>query len=249
VTATSLAPLPTPFRWDGEHIAIDLGGMATALFTTRRGGVSSGPFGSLNLGFLTGDEPARIDENRERLLALTGQTRLLQGRQVHGSVVERVAEPHDERREADGQATARRDAAAVVLTADCLAVALASPAAVAMVHAGWKGLSEGVLEEGVGAVRELGGDGGPLVAAIGPAACGRCYEVRDDVRAALGLAPLGRPEPIDLKAIARDRLEAAGVETVHDAGLCTIHDDAALFFSHRRDRGVTGRQAGAVWRT
>ena len=247
MTATTLAPLPTPFRWDGEHIAIDLGGMATALFTTRRGGVSAGPFASLNLGFLTEDDPANIEANRGRLLERTGQSRLLQGRQVHGTIVERVARPHDDRQESDGQATALRDLAAVVLTADCLPIAIAAEGAVAMVHAGWKGLAGGVVEEGIRAARELGGED-ELVAAIGPAACGRCYEVRDDVREAFGLEPLGRPAPIDLKAIARERLEAVGAE-VHDVGLCTIHDDPALFFSHRRDRGVTGRQAGAVWRT
>jgi YfiH family protein len=241
--------LPAPFRWAGEHIGIDLGGMATALFTTRRGGVSAAPYDTLNLGLLTDDDPEAVAENRERLLVRTGTRRLLQGRQVHGAVVERVRSERStgELLDADGQATALQNVAAVVLTADCLAVALASQGAVAMVHAGWRGLADGVVEEGLRALRELDPSGDRLVAAIGPAACGRCYEVGDEVREAFGVAPTGGPAPIDLKAIARARLEAAGAE-VHDVGLCTIHDDPSLFFSHRRDRGLTGRQAGAVWR-
>ena len=115
-----------------------------------------------------------------------------------------------------------------------------------MVHAGWRGLADGVVEEGIAAVRELGGEG-ELVAAIGPGACGRCYEVGDEVREAFGHDPAGGPAPIDLKAIAREKLKAAGA-IVHDVELCTMHDDRALFFSHRRDNGLTGRQAGAVWR-
>lgn len=254
-TATTL---PAPFTWRDGHIGIDLGRTARALFTTRRGGVSAAPFDTLNLGLLTDDDPDAVRENRERLRLATGTRRLLQGRQVHGTVVERHETPSagapgdvfdaapGELTDADGQATAGEGLAAVVLTADCLPIAIASPHAVAMVHAGWKGLAGGVVAEGIAAVRELGGDG-PLVAAIGPGACGRCYEVRDDVRAAFGLAPLGRPAPIDLKAIARAELEDAGAE-VHDVALCTMHDDPGLFFSHRRDRGRTGRQAGAVWR-
>jgi copper oxidase (laccase) domain-containing protein len=117
-----------------------------------------------------------------------------------------------------------------------------------MVHAGWRGLAGGIVEEGAAAVRELGGDG-PLVAAIGPAACGRCYEVGDEVRAAFGLAPVGGPAAIDLKAIAHARLAAAGAGAVHDVGLCTMCSGPGLFFSHRGDGGRTGRQAGVVWRS
>src|SRR5215212_10059856 len=99
--------LPAPFAWDGEHIAIGLGGSATALFTTRRGGVSPAPFDSLNLGLLTDDDPANVRENRERLRAATGARAVLQGRQVHGGVVERRAEGDGrDLTDADGQATA-----------------------------------------------------------------------------------------------------------------------------------------------
>jgi hypothetical protein len=251
VTGTQTAALVAPFAWHGDHVAADLGHGATVLFTTRRGGVSSPPFDTLNLGLTTGDDVGDVAENRRRLRALVGRP-VAHGRQVHGTAVERVASaPADDcaPRDSDGQATALTDVAALVLTADCLAIALATPHAVAMVHAGWRGLAGGVLEEGLAAVRELGGDGGPLTAAIGPAAGGCCYEVGDEVRAAFGQAPVGGPAPIDLKAIARDRLAAAGATAVHDVGLCTMCGDPSLFFSHRRDRERTGRQGGVVWRS
>jgi YfiH family protein len=221
------------FRAAGEHLAIDLPG-GTALFTTRRGGVSEGPYASLNLGLWTDDDSGRVRENRERLRAEVGAQRLAQGRQVHGTRVVVDAEGIEE---ADGQVTTAPGVAAMVLVADCLPVALAGPDRVAMLHAGWRGLAGGVLEAGVEAT-------GAVCAAIGPGIGPCCYEVGDDVRAVFGT---GEPT-LDLKAIARARLEAAGVRDIHDCGLCTSCD-AERFFSHRRDRGVTGRQAGLAWRS
>jgi YfiH family protein len=240
-------PLPAPFRWEGGHVAADLDG-GRVLFSTRRGGVSSGPFTSLNLGRLTADDGANVDANRDRLAAAVGlpRSRFLYGRQVHGGTVRRATEPPSDARppaDEDGQATALEDAAALVFTADCLPVALVAGGAVASLHGGWRGLAEGVLAEGVAALRDVGASG-PIVAALGPAARGCCYEVGDEVHAAFGTS--GRT--VDLKAIARERLEAAGVDEVHDCGLCTMCDPER-FFSHRRDRGVTGRQAGVAWRS
>ena len=155
----------------GDHLAIALPG-GTALFTSRRGGVSEGPYASLNLGLWTDDARAPVRENRARVQNLTGG-RLAQARQVHGTdIVE--ADP-DTVAEADGQVTAEHGVAAMALVADCLPIALVAPEGVAMLH-------------------------------------------------------------------------AAGVEDVHDCGLCTMHD-AERFFSHRRERGVTGRQAGIAWRS
>jgi YfiH family protein len=189
-----------------------------------------------------------VERNRERLAAIVGVPLegLLQGRQVHAARVERRATGDGTLNEADGQATQVPGLAPMVITADCLPVALIAPGAVAMVHAGWRGLAAGVLEEGLRTVRELGGDGA-VRAAIGPGAGGCCYEVGPEVHAAFGRAP--ERGPIDLKAIAAERLAAAGTEEVHDVGLCTICSDPALFFSHRRDDGLTGRQAGVAWRT
>ena len=229
-----------------EHIEVDLGHGARGLFTTRRGGVSKAPYDSLNLGRWTDDDPAAVEENRSRVLATTGCRVFAQGRQVHGSHVVRVDGEPGDLVDADGQATALDGVAAIVLTADCLPVLLAADGAVAAIHAGWRGLAGGVLEEGVRALRDVGGSG-PVTAAIGPAACGRCYEVGDEVREAFGHAPLGRPAPIDLKAIARERL--AGAAEIHDVDRCTMCDPERAFFSHRADGGVTGRQAGVVWRT
>ncbi|MGZ4194272.1 MAG: polyphenol oxidase family protein, partial [Solirubrobacteraceae bacterium] len=116
-----------------------------------------------------------------------------------------------------------------------------------MLHAGWRGLAAGVLAEGVAALRELGA-AGPLTAAIGPGAGVCCYEVGGEVHAVFrGYPDARRGRNIDLKAIARAELARAGVEHVHDAELCTICAGETLFFSHRRDRGLTGRQAGIAW--
>jgi YfiH family protein len=244
--------LPTPFRWHGDHIAASLPG-GEVLFSTRRGGVSQGPFASLNLGRLTEDEGANVDANRERLAAAVGRPRerFLYGRQVHEATVRRATEPPGPGRPAadeDGQATALRDAAALVFVADCLPVMLVADGAVAALHGGWRGLAGGILAEGVAALRELGA-GGPVGAALGPAARGCCYEVGEEVHAHFGDhdARVGERN-LDLAAVARAQLEAAGVEEVLDVELCTICGDPSLFFSHRRDDGVTGRQAGVVWR-
>jgi YfiH family protein len=223
------------FRAEGEHLTIDLPG-GTALFTTRRGGRSEGAFASLNLGLWTDDDAERVSANRELVREQAGVKRLAQGRQVHGARVVVDAEGIEE---ADGQVTTALDVAAVVLTADCLPVALAGPDSVCMVHAGWRGLAAGVLEAGVAALGDR-----PVSAAIGPGVGPCCYEVGDDVRAVFGTSE----RTLDLKAIARERLRAAGVAQIQDCGLCTACD-AERFFSHRRDRGVTGRQAGLVWRS
>ena len=117
-----------------------------------------------------------------------------------------------------------------------------------MLHGGWRGLAGGILAEGVRALREVGG-AGPVTAALGPAARGCCYEVGEEVHAAFAAYDARRGERgLALEAVARAQLEAAGVAAVHDTGLCTMCADPALFFSHRRDGGVTGRQAGVAWR-
>jgi len=240
--------LPAPFATAGEHIGIALPG-GRALFTTRRGGVSEGAYASLNLGRWTEDDPGAVHRNRMIVADLVGVPldAVVQGRQVHGARVERSATTGGAIEEADGQATAERGLALLVLTADCLPIALIAPGAVAMLHAGWRGLAAGVLEQGVRAMRELVGDA-EVQAAIGPGAGGCCYEVGPEVHAAFGEAAAG-PARIDLKTIARERLTAAGVGQVHDVGLCTLCAEPGVFFSHRRDGGATGRQAGIAWRS
>jgi hypothetical protein len=243
---------PDPFYAFGEHLAIDLDG-ARVVFTTRRGGFSSGPYESLNLGRLTADRPEDVQRNRAALKEQLG-VQIAYIRQVHGNAVRRVVAPPVEPTgtvelpECDGQATALPGVAPMVMTADCLPVAVAGPGAVAMLHAGWRGLDGGILAEGVDALRELGA-GSPLHAAIGPGAGSCCYEVGEEVHATFAAQGLDirNGRNLDLKAIAREQLERAGVEVVHDVDLCTICGDPTLLFSHRRDGGVTGRQAGVVW--
>jgi YfiH family protein len=195
--------------------------------------------------------------------ALTGcpRERFLYGRQVHGATVRRATEPPGPARPhaaEDGQATALRGHPALVFVADCLPVLLAAErsgdereaqgrGAVAAIHAGWRGMAAGIVAEGVVAVRELGGEG-PVTALVGPGARGCCYEVGEEVHALFGRHDARSGDRrLDLPAVARAKLVEAGVSEVHDSGLCTICW-FGLFFSHRRDGGVTGRQAGIVWR-
>jgi len=252
--------LPDPFYELGHHFAIDLPG-SRAAFSTRRGGHSTGPYQSLNLGWLTDDERRAVTRNRETLQAELGAPRLSFVHQVHGAEVRRITagggwEPSHRERvggiRLDGQATDRTDVALCALTADCLPIAVAGVGggrSVAMLHAGWRGLATGIIASGVEAVRELGADG-ELSAAIGPGAGPCCYEAGEEVHepfADIGEAHVGRN--LDLKAIARRQLRAAGVTEVADIGICTICSDPGLMFSHRRDHGVTGRQAGVAWLT
>lgn len=248
-----------PFYRLGAHFAIELPG-ARALFTTRRGGSSRGAYESLNLGRLTDDDPAAVQRNRTELQAEIG-TALSWVRQVHGASVHEANEASaarsqrttlDELVGADGQVTRTRGVALAALTADCLPIAVAGDGAVAMLHAGWRGLQTGVIDAGVRGLRRLGVVG-PLAAAIGPGAGACCYEVGPEVHAAF--AALGLPERVhdghrlDLKAIAGSLLQRAGVDSTYDLALCTICSDRTLLFSHRRELGVTGRQAGVAWLT
>ena len=226
-------------------------------FTTRRGGVSEGPYDSLNLGILTDDEPARVVENRRRVSERAGldPRRVAMGWQVHGaSVREWTAPPRDAAyaspggrlERVDGHATEVAGLGLLVLAADCLPVALVSEERVAMLHCGWRGLAGGIVER---ALEGFAGAHGPPAAAIGPGIGRCCYEVGPEVLAEfsdLDGAAAGRM--LDLRAVARAKLEAGGVGRIEDLELCTsCRQD--LFFSHRRDRGVTGRQGGLVWRT
>jgi purine-nucleoside/S-methyl-5'-thioadenosine phosphorylase / adenosine deaminase len=175
------------------------------------------------------------------LSAITAR-RLAHGRQVHGTVVRtvRAGRELDHGVDCDGHATDATTVAPTVLVADCLPIAIAAVDAVAMVHAGWRGLDGGVIEAGAEALRRLGATG-PLAAAIGPGAGPCCYEVGDDLRERFGSS-----EPtLDLKAIARRRLAGAGVDRVEDVGICTVCDDR--YFSYRRDGEAAGRQAGVAW--
>lgn len=220
--------------------------------STRLGGVSSGPFASLNLGATTKDDPAAVQNNRERLrraAALPAEPRWL--RQVHGRRVVALdaTPPGDAPPEADGGWSAG-EVVCAVLAADCMPVLLArrDGGAVAAVHAGWRGVAAGVLEAALSAIPGAPED---WLAWIGPRIGPAHFLVREDVLAAFpdaGFAfrEAGRSQwHADLGAIAARRLSERGV-AVHDSGLCTVAD-ARRFFSHRRD-GPCGRMAALIWR-
>ena len=225
---------------------------AVAAFSSRLGGVSSPPFDTLNIGLLTGDEPDAVRSNRHRLCSAVGvdPRDVLIGRQVHAAELQvgdarqpeqGFAEPGSQLAEVDGQVTATPGLAPLVFVADCLPVALRGPGGVAMVHCGWRGLAAGIVARGVEAVQAT-------AAAIGPGIGRCCYEVGPEVLAAFG--PLGDGiadgRMLDLEEVARRLLDRAGVKAVESSGLCTSCEPE-LFFSHRRDHGETGRQAGMVW--
>jgi polyphenol oxidase len=225
-----------------DHFDLTLPG-ARVTFSTRRGGVSRGPFESLNLGLWTDDEAERVFENRRRLEAHTGAGHTTLGRQVHGvELREWTAPPEDgDPPEVDGHITREPGLGLLVQVADCLPVALATRDQVAMLHCGWRGLAAGIVERGVGEVAAT-------AAAVGPG-IGPChYEVGEEVLEAF--APLGdgiaEGRMLSLREVARRLLTQAGVEQVEVSELCTSCEPE-LFYSHRRDDGDTGRQAGLVW--
>jgi purine-nucleoside/S-methyl-5'-thioadenosine phosphorylase / adenosine deaminase len=249
-----------------------LGNGARAAFSTRLGGVSEAPFDSLNLGLLTDDPHEAVVQNRRRLAAALrlDPQRIAYGLQIHGAELAhpgpsfrgsfclsgRQKEPRNgELAEVDGQIVTTPDLAALVFVADCLPVALYGPGGVAMLHCGWRGLAAGIVAGGAEAV-------GATDAAIGPGIGPCCYEVGPEVLepfADLGDGITAVEEPtspeddrksarrhLDLPEVARRLLERAGVARVESAGICT-RCEPDLFFSHRRDDGRTGRQAGLAW--
>ena len=231
------------------HVAVALDG-ATALFTTRRGGVSEGPY-DVAEPRACGPTTTRARRREPRARARAGRRRAA-SRRAARSTARACAGRRRPRCDGRRRAGRRRAAAtrrAIVLVADCLPIALAAPEARRRdVHAGWRGLAGGVVAEGVARAARARREPDRRRRS-GRGARGCCYEVGDEVRAAFGRHDRGAA-PSTSTAIARDAARAAGVDEVHDVGLCTIcASDPTLFFTHRRDGGVTGRQAGVVWRS
>jgi YfiH family protein len=207
-------------------------------FTTRVGGVSDGPYASLNLG-TKGDDPARVAENRRLACEALGldHARLAVNRQRHSPTVHR-AEPGVRDEPGDGLWTDEPGVPMLALSADCLPIAIASMngrPGLAAVHAGWRGLAEGVVDAAVAA---LGGS--PFAAVVGPAVGPCCYEVGPEV-SALFDADLTRGRILDLWSAGERALRRAGVERVERLDLCT-RCNPQLFFSHRRDGPTRGLQ-------
>jgi YfiH family protein len=211
-------------------------------FTTRVGGVSEGVYESLNLTARTGDDGERVEENRRRVCAEVGlpYNKLSFNHQVHATAVHRAGG-----RGAPGDGLWSDDPGQPMLTftADCLPIAIArtdGERRLALVHAGWRGLSSGVVAAGVAAV------GGETAAVVGPAIGPCCYEVGDEVSARFD-PDLTVDRHLDLWTAAERALRRAGVGSVERLDLCTCCNPE-LFFSHRRsgeERGVQGL-VGAV---
>ena len=223
-----------------------------SLQTTRRGGVSTAPYGSLNLGDHVGDNPLAVARNRELLSPLLpGEPVWLE--QVHGTQVA-DADGVGCRVRADACIARHRGSVCVVMTADCLPVLLcdAQGTVVGAAHAGWRGLCGGVIEA---AVRAMEVAPRSLMAWLGPAIGQAHFEVGDEVRAAfVAVQPQassafvpGRPGKwfADICALARLRLDALGVTRIYGGGHCTYREHER-FFSYRRD-GVTGRMGTFIW--
>jgi YfiH family protein len=212
-------------------------------FTTRVGGVSDGPYASLNLGRMLGDDPARVDENRGRVCSALGADpeRLAMGHQRHSTTVNRAgAGVRDV--PGDGLWSDVPGQPMLKICADCLPIAVAridgQPPALVLAHAGWRGLLDGILEAAIGAV------GGKLAAVIGPGIGPCCYEVGAEVSEPFASRygrDVVRGRNLDLWSAAERALRQAGCSRVERVDLCTACDPG-LFFSHRRDGGVTGRQ-------
>ncbi|MEM9057552.1 MAG: peptidoglycan editing factor PgeF [Pseudomonadota bacterium] len=224
-----------------------------AVSSTREGGVSEACWASLNLGAHVGDDTARVAENRRRFAAaaaLPAEPVWLD--QVHGVTVVDAAVA-DGPEQGDAAVATRGGVVCAVMTADCLPVLLCDRAGtcVAAVHAGWRGLADGVIEASLGA---LPVEPAALLAWLGPAIGPTAFEVGDEVRerfvgpdagAADAFVRRGERWLADLYALARRRLAAAGVTAVFGGGFCTLSENER-FFSYRRD-GQTGRMATAVW--
>lgn len=223
-----------------------------AFTTLRAGGVSRGPYAGLNLATHVGDDAHAVRENRARLVrarALPAEPVWLD--QVHGT---RVVDAARGAAQADGVVARAPGVVCAVLTADCLPVFLCDrrARAVGLAHAGWRGLAAGVVERTVAA---LGVEAADVLAWLGPAIGPAAFEVGEEVRAefvnadATSESAFRRTRPdhyhADLYALARRRLQRAGVTQIFGGGHCTF-SDPARFYSYRRER-VCGRMASVVW--
>jgi YfiH family protein len=259
---TPEAPLPTaPFLASPLLKGVPHG------FFTRSGGVSRGPFESLNCSVSSGDDPVLLRENRARVARAVGvaPSALLGVTQVHGTTcvtVERAWTTGDGPR-ADAMATRVPGLALGVIAADCGPVLLADPrrGIVAAVHAGWRGAVAGVLESAVEAMQALGAERSDVRAVIGPCIAPGSYEVGEDLRWAVLGVGIVQAEPFftpgrrdghyqfDLPGYCMARLRGCGVGTVESLGCDTV-SDPQRFFSHRRRTlaggGAIGHQISVI---
>jgi YfiH family protein len=219
--------------------------MAQLLFTARHGGTSVGNFESFNLGDHVGDDAEAVAQNREILKSLLSQVEPIFMNQVHGNEVIEVDEDTVSPITADALVTRKTGLPLTVLSADCLPILIKGRNVAGVIHAGRKGILNGIIERTLSKIRTL--TDSELVATIGPAICGRCYEVDvqmylDAIAIEPSLATSVETHCLDLKKAAAVQLKSGNV-LVNDLEICTAHDPN--FFSYRRD-GASGRNAGVV---
>jgi len=235
--------------------ALDRDGVAHAILT-RRGGVSQGPFATLNLGHTVGDDLAAVEENHRRVFAVLNLQReqVVSPYQVHSANVRWVSQAHagTVQPATDGLITATPGLALLFRFADCVPLLLFDPVrrAVGLVHAGWRGAARGVVSAAVAAfVQRFGSHPDDLWAGIGPSIGPCCYRVGPDVASAVARACPPDADIVhrrdgalylDLPGAVRAQLRAAGVEQVETSGLCTACSTEE-WFSHRAENGRTGR--------
>ncbi|MDF0606598.1 peptidoglycan editing factor PgeF [Neisseriaceae bacterium TC5R-5] len=223
------------------------------LITTRNGGVSQAPWNSFNLGMHVGDNPEHVSTNRETLRQLLPDEPIWL-HQLHGTCVLNADEASEHPAEADASVSHRAGKVCVVLTADCLPLLLCNRAGsvVSAIHAGWRGLCDGVIENSVSACAV---DNSELLAWLGPAIGPDAFEVGEEVRAAfIAHDPIAESAftaitegkyLADIYQLARQRLNALGVTQIYGGNFCTVIE-RDHFFSYRRDRD-TGRMASLIW--
>ena len=217
-----------------------------ATFTNRLGGVSKGAYASLNLGDHVDDSPSDVMANRKIVQDLHGPIQFMN--QVHGNRIAVIEGITPDAPTADALITGIPGITLAVMVADCIPLLLISREVVAAVHVGRRGLVNEVALKTLQLMREMGA--GDISAKIGPAICGRCYEVSSEIYdEVVSHHPLARSQTssgtpaLDLSKALSGVLLSAGIKTVLDQNFCTLEDQN--FFSYRRD-GVTGRQAGLV---
>lgn len=231
---------------DRVHVAI----------TDRHGGVSAPPYGSRNLGGMVGDDPQAVRANRQAVAAELGVRDIVFMRQVHSADVAYVSEPFgDGPPPLDGVFTSEPGLALASLGADCPAVLVADPVArmVGAAHSGRPGTEAGIATVLVEAMAAKGASPGSMVAFVGPGACGRCYEVPEDLRERVASkvpqawsTTSWQTPALDLRAGIEAQLRAAGVGDVRHDARCTIEEQD--LYSHRREQ-IAGRFAGLIWLT
>lgn len=243
--------IPILTAWDEPRL--------THGFLGRLGGVSTGPYGSLNLAYWVGDDPAHIDENWRRLREVVGETSIARCHQVHGTNVRVVTRENiAEKPEGDGMVTAEPGILLAVASADCVPILMTDARCeiVGAIHSGWRGVIAGIAEEGVRMMESLGAKPRDIRAALGPSIGQCCFEVDEELahrfaREVAGSDRYSRPgrpgkSQLDLRAIVTDQLMRAGLprEWIISVGPCTKCANNS-FFSRRAD-GSSGLQLSFI---